>query len=154
MSPVIPSASLTGLGHLNGRRGITNKSGSVFCSVSTLTSGDSLEVSLRNSATKVGSRLQESRNMYPKKALWKLTLWSSFFKLLSKHLFVPRSSIDLVAYMCLKGTRIWHRLWALMDTEESEHSISRRASLHKQHHRLHQGYLCMTSQQRFHSAVS
>lgn len=69
MSPVIPSAALTGLGHLNGRRGITNKYGSVFCSVSTLTSGDSLEVSLRNSATKVGSRLQESRNMYPKKAL-------------------------------------------------------------------------------------
>lgn len=134
---MVPSTSLTGLGHLNGRRGITNKSGSVFCSVSTLTSGNSLEVSLRNAPTKVGSRLQESGNSLPLKAVRKLTLRSSFF---SKHLFAHRSFLDLATYMCLKGTRIWHRLWARIDTEASEHSIDRRASLHKWHHRLHQGH--------------
>lgn len=100
--------------HLSGRSGITNKSGSVFCSVSTLTSGDSLDVSLRNAATKLGSKLQESGKCIPQKAVWKLTLRNGFF---SKYLFAYRSFLDLEAYMCLKGARIWHRLWACCDTE-------------------------------------
>lgn len=151
---MVPSTSPTDLGHLNGRRGITNKSGSVFCSASTLTSGDSLEVSLRNAATKVGSMLQESGNYVPQKAVWKLTLRSSFF---SKNLFAQRSFLDLAAYMCLKGTRFWHRLWALkyLNTEASEHSIDRRASLHKMAPQA-PSEPCMAPQclERFHSSVS
>lgn len=68
MSPVIPLASPTGRGHLSGRKGPASKFGSVFCSVSTLTLGDGLEVSLRNTATKVGRRYGAgARKLCPKK---------------------------------------------------------------------------------------
>lgn len=67
-SPDVPSTSPAGLGHLSGRVGTDSKSGSVFCSVSTLTLGDGLEVSLRNTATKVGGQYGAgTRKLCPKK---------------------------------------------------------------------------------------
>jgi len=69
MSPAVPSASPTGLGHLNGGSGTASRSGSVFCHVSTLILGDGLEISLRNTATKVGRQYgTEARRLYAPKS--------------------------------------------------------------------------------------